>query len=133
MELKRLSRRERQIMDILYRDEKATVQEVLAALSDPPSYSAVRALLRIMEEKGYITHHEDGVRFVYAPVHPRHNAAQNALQQLVQTFFGGSAANAALTLLSQSETRLSDAEIARLSRLIETAQQQSDAEADDVH
>ena len=119
----RLSRRERQIMDIVYERGQATAADVVAALPDPPSYSAVRALLRILEEKGHLTHAEDGRRYVYRPTQPRQSAARSALRQVVQTFFGGSAERAVATLLSDTDTRLSDEEWARLSRLIDEAKE----------
>ncbi len=116
-----LSRRERQIMDIVYARGKATAAEVLEALPDPPSYSAVRALMRILEEKGHLRHERDGIRYVFAPVRPRSTAARDALAQVVQTFFGGSVERAVATLLDAEETRLTDDELERLGRLIEEA------------
>lgn len=119
----RLSRRERQIMDVLYRQERATVAEVLTALPDPPSYSAVRALLRILEEKGHVHHVQEGTRYIYLPAQPRQNAARTALHQLVKTFFGGSAEQAVATLLSDNELTLSEQELERLARMIEEAKE----------
>src|SRR5437763_11840257 len=84
-----LSRRERQIMDILYERGAATANEVLAALPDPPSSSAIRTLLRILEEKGHVQHTQEGLRYIYAPAHPSHHVAQHALTHVVKTFFGG--------------------------------------------
>lgn len=116
-----LSRRERQIMDIVYRLERATAAEVLAALPDPPSYSSVRALLGILEAKGHLTHRKDGPRYVYLPTRPRRAAARTALQQVMQTFFAGSVEQTVATLLSVSDSALSEDEAARLSALIEQA------------
>jgi predicted transcriptional regulator len=119
-----LSRRERQILDILYRQEKATAAEVREQMADPPSYSAVRAMLRILEDKGHVKHQEDGVRYVYVPVVPREQATSAALRHLVDTFFGGSAEGAVAALLDDSERKLSDDELDRLSRLIKQARQE---------
>lgn len=116
-----LSRRERQIMDILFARGKATAAEVLEGLTDPPSYSAVRALLRILENKGHVRHERDGARYVYVPIQARNRAARSALAQVVQTFFGGSVEKAVATLLSTDDTHLTDAELERLSELIEQA------------
>lgn len=119
-----LSRRERQIMDVVYRREAATASEVLESLPDPPSYSAVRAILRILEEKGHLTHRQDGPRYVYAPVVPRTAARQSALRQVVRTFFDGSAAQAVATLLDMSESGLSAEEARQLSALIEKSKRE---------
>ena len=122
-EARDLSRRERQIMDAVYRRGRATAAEVLEELPDPPSYSAVRALLRILEEKGHLTHEQDGPRYVYTPTRPRESARKSALRHVVSTFFNGSAAQAAAALLESSDGQLSDADLARLERLIERARQ----------
>ena len=119
-----LSRRERQIMDVVYRLEAATASEVLESLPDPPSYSAVRAILRILEEKGHLTHRQDGPRYIYAPVVPRAAARQSALRQVVRTFFDGSAAQAVATLLDMSESGLSPDEARQLSQLIEKSKRE---------
>lgn len=119
-----LSRREREIMDVIYRLGRATAQEVRDRLSDPPSYSAVRALLRILEDKGHLNHHQDGPRYVYAPTVPREKARATALHQLVRTFFDGSAAAAAAALLDLSSSDLSDDELAQLEALIERARKE---------
>src|SRR5688572_20627761 len=100
-----LSRRERQIMDIVYRLGSTTAAEVLESLPDPPGYSAVRAMMRILEEKGHLTHRDDGPRYVYTPVVPRTAARQSAMRQLVRTFFDGSATQAAAALLDMSDSR----------------------------
>lgn len=114
-----LSRRERQILDILYAKGTATAAEVLDALPDPPSYSAVRALLRILEDKGHARHEAQGTRYVYLPMVPRERARNSALSRIVKTFFDGSAAQAAAALVDSGS--LSDDELAKLSSLIERA------------
>lgn len=119
--LGQLSRRERQIMDALFQKGRATAAEVQAALPDPPSYSAVRALLRILEEKGHVRHEAEGPRYVYAPRVDRDKARQSALTHLVQTFFDGSVAQAAAALLSQGAPKLTDEELERLSAQIQKA------------
>ena len=119
-----LSRREREIMDVIYRTGRATAAEVLDQLADPPSYSAVRALLRVLEEKGHLRHEEDGPRYVFVPTVPRERARASALRQLLHTFFDGSTEQAVAALLDLSSTRLSDAELARLSQLIADARKE---------
>ena len=116
-----LSRRERQILDILYQRGQATAAEVQSALPEPPSYSAVRALLRILEEKGHVRHDQDGPRYVYLPTVPRDNAQRSAMRHLLQTFFDGSAEQAISALLDDSSAKLSGAELDRLARMIDTA------------
>ena len=118
-----LSRRERQIMDVIYRRGRATAAEVLEGLPDPPSYSAVRALLRLLEEKGHVQHEQDGPRYVYAPTVARDRARRSALKHVVRTFFDGSASEAMAALLD-GETRLDDAELDRLSAMIEQARKE---------
>jgi BlaI family penicillinase repressor len=122
--MKTLSRRERQILDILYHREKATAAEILAALPDPPGYSAIRALLRILEEKGHVKHQQDGVRYVFLPVVPRKKASVEALRHLLETFFDGSAANAAEALVDGSAARLAPEELDRLEQLIAKARKE---------
>ena len=114
-----LSRRERQIMDVIYARGQATAAEVTAALPDPPSYSAVRALLRILEQKGHLRHEEDGPRYVFLPTVSRDRARKSALRNLVRTFFDDSPAQAAAALIDQAD--LSDADVARLAAMIEKA------------
>jgi len=116
-----LSRRERQIIDILYAQGRGTAAEVLAALPDPPSYSAVRAMLRILEEKGHVRHEQDGPRYVYLPTLARDNAKRSALRHMLRTFFDGSAEQAISALLDDASTKLSDDELERLARLINQA------------
>lgn len=117
-----LSRRERQILDILYAKGTATVAEVQDALPDPPSYSAVRALLRILEEKGHARHQSQGTRYLYLPMVPRERARNSALTRIVTTFFDGSAAQAAAALVDSGS--LSDEELTKLSALIERARKE---------
>jgi BlaI family transcriptional regulator, penicillinase repressor len=119
-----LSRRERQIMDILYMRGKATVSEVLEDLPDPPSYSAVRATLRLLEEKGYIRHQEEKLCYVYTPVLPRAKVRESALRRVVRTFFEGSVEQAVVALLKMSSGALTEAELDRLSKLIEQAKKE---------
>lgn len=116
-----LSRRERQILDILYQRGQSTAAEVQSALPEPPSYSAVRALLRILEEKGHVRHDQDGPRYVYLPTVPRDNAQRSAMRHLLRTFFDGSAEQAISALLDDSSAKLSPAELDRLARMIDTA------------
>ena len=119
-----LSRRERQIMDVIYSSGSVTVQEVVEKIPDPPSYSAVRAMLRVLEEKGHVKHREEGPRYVYLPTVPRDEARQSALRQLVSTFFDGSAEQAAAALLGMTGPELTEQELDRLSEAIETARKE---------
>jgi BlaI family transcriptional regulator, penicillinase repressor len=116
-----LSRRERQIMDIVYRRGKATAAQILAEMSDPPSYSAIRALLRILVDKKHLHHRADGPRYVYSPAVPRQKARARALAQVVNTFFEGSALKAASALLGSSQRKLTKVELDELSALIDAA------------
>jgi predicted transcriptional regulator len=116
-----LSRRERQIMDVLYRRESATAAEVMESLPDPPGYSAVRALLRILEQKGHIQHEEKAGKYVFMPTMRRETAKRSAVRHLVQTFFAGSAEDAVAALLDSSSSKLSDPELDRLQKLIDKA------------
>jgi predicted transcriptional regulator len=116
-----LSRRERQIIDILYSRERATAAEVQADLPDPPSYSAVRAMLRILEEKGHVRHQQDGPRYVYVTTLARDSAKRSALRHMVKTFFEGSAEQAISALIDDQSAHLSDAELDRLARMIQHA------------
>ena len=119
-----LSRRERQIMDLLYQRGKSTVAEVLDGLPDPPSYSTVRALLRTLEEKGHATHEEDGRAYVYKPTVARDQARRSAMRHLVKTFFGGSADQAVAALLDLQGQAMSAETLDRLSQLVESAKQE---------
>jgi BlaI family penicillinase repressor len=115
---KALARRERQIMDVLYKLERATVGQVLAALPDKPSYSTVRAQLRVLEQKGHLRHEEHGLKYVYFPAISRDVARRSALRHLVETFFEGSAERVVAALLGGEGSRLSAEELDRLARLI---------------
>jgi len=116
-----LSRRERQIIDIIYQLNQATVAEVKDNLPNPPSYSAVRAMLNILEDKGYLKHEQDGPRYVYRPTIDPQKAKRGALKHLLNTIFQGSAENAVATLLDISKSKLTRDELNRLSKLIEDA------------
>ena len=119
-----LSRRERQIMDVLYRQGEATVAEVMERMPDPPGYSAVRATLRVLEQKGHATHREDGPRYVYLPAVPREDAREDALRHVVTTFFNGSLDQTVTALLRMSDTELDPARIDRLQALIRKAREE---------
>jgi len=120
----KLSRRERQIMDVLYAHGSATVGEVLERIPDPPSYSAVRATMRVLEEKGQVIHQQDGPRYVYKPVLEQESARTAALRHLVRTFFNGSAEAAAAALLKLSETRVGEPDLARLTDQVNRAREE---------
>lgn len=120
----RLSRREREIMDVIYRLGRATAQEVRANLSDPPSYSSVRTLLRVLEGKGHVRHRADGPRYVYVPTVSREKARESALKQIVRTFFDDSAEQAVAALLDLSGGDLTDDELDRLAEMIERAKKE---------
>ena len=121
---KNLSRRERQIMDIIYQLGQATAAEVLENLPDPPSYSAVRAMLKILEDKGHLRHKQQGPRYVFLPKVSREKAKRSAVQHLLQTFFDGSAESAVATLLDVSRSDLSNADLDRLNSLISQAKKE---------
>lgn len=123
-ELSSLSRRERQIMDIIYSRGKASATEVMESLPDPPSYSAVRALLRVLEEKGHLRHVQDGQRYVYSPTVERERAKRSALRRVLQTFFDDSAEDAVAALLDISQEKLSDDELRRMENLIKQARRE---------
>ena len=114
--MEKLSRRERQILDILYARSRATAAEVLEALPDPPSYSAIRALLRILEEKGHVRHEADGPRYVFTPLVPRDRARRSALKHLLHTFFDNSSTDAVAALLDAR--KLTPEELDRIEQLI---------------
>ena len=116
-----LSRRERQIMDVVYALGQATVREVRSRLPDPPSYSAVRALLGVLEDKGHLRHKQDGPRYVYLAKVPRDRASRSALRRMLQTFFDGSTADAVAALLDMNASDLSPDELDRLARMIDQA------------
>lgn len=121
-----LTRRERQIMDVLYRLGRATASDVIAALAaaggpDKPNSSTVRTQLRVLEEKGHVRHEEQGLRYVYMPAVPRHAARRSALRHLVDTFFDGSAEKVVAAVLGGAGTRISDEELARIAELVSKA------------
>lgn len=116
-----LGRRERQIMEAVYARGQASVTEVLEALPDPPSYSAVRAMLNLLEEKGHLRRRKAGRKFLYVPTVPRDKARRSALRNLLSTFFGGSAAQAVASLIDMHEDNLTDEDLERLARRIEDA------------
>ena len=118
-----LSRRERQIMDIVYALNRGTAAEIQERLPDSPSYSTIRTLLRVLEEKGHLRHTEEGLRYVYLPTVARAVATQTALERLIHTFFEGSAKQAAAALLDPKSFRLSPEDLDQLSELVEKARE----------
>ncbi|HEY0670880.1 MAG TPA: BlaI/MecI/CopY family transcriptional regulator [Longimicrobiales bacterium] len=124
MEKPGLSRRERQIIDALYTLGEATVGEVMERMPDPPSYSAVRATLRVLEEKGHVKHRQDGPRYLYLPTVSRDKAQSHALKHLVGTFFGGSVEQAVMALLSMPETKMSEDQLELLARQVRQAEEE---------
>jgi predicted transcriptional regulator len=123
--MEKLSRRERQIMDVLYERGRATAAEILAALPDPPSYSAIRALIKVLEDKGHVKHQEDGPRYVFTPSVPRSKARRNAVKHLLQTFFDDSAGEAVASLLGLSAGKLKPEELDKIEDLIARARKEN--------
>src|SRR4051812_33169136 len=123
-----LGRRERQIMDAVYRLERATAAEVLESLPDPPSYSAVRGMLRLLEDKGHLRHEQDGPRYVYIPTTARDEARRSALAHLLDTFFDNSRESAVAALLDLGGARLHDDEYRRLKSVLDQAREPGDDE-----
>jgi BlaI family penicillinase repressor len=123
-ELNALGRRERQIMDIVHRRGVSTVAQVLEDIEDPPSYSAVRGMLRLLEDKGYVRHRWDGPRYVYVPTGDPERVRRSAVQHLLHTFFGNSVESAVATMLDVSDTALTAEELTRLRKLIDDARRQ---------
>ena len=121
---KDLTRREREIMDILHRLRRATAHEVQDNLADPPSYSAVRALLRLLEERGHVRHVEDGTRYVYLPSQGKSEARKSALAHVVRTFFEGSVEQAMVALVESSRSKLSRDELDRIAELVDRAKKE---------
>src|SRR5580765_3791834 len=121
-----LSRRERQIMDILYQRGRASAAEILEALPDPPTYSAVRAKLRVLEEKGHVRHEEEALRYVYLPTVARDTARKSALRHMVSTFFSGSVEDTVAALLDLSSANLAPKDLDRISGMIEAARKQGE-------
>jgi BlaI family penicillinase repressor len=124
-----LSRRERQIMDILYRLDRATVGEVMEELTGTPAYSTVRAQLRVLEEKGHVRHDEQGLRYVYSPAVSRQSVQKSVLQHLVDTFFEGSPEKVVSTLLGRERLNVSDDDLERIAKLIEKARKETRKES----
>ncbi|MCI0356180.1 MAG: BlaI/MecI/CopY family transcriptional regulator [Acidobacteria bacterium] len=122
--LPELSKRERQIMDVLYRMGEATVSDVLERIADPPSYSAVRATLRVLEEKGVVRHKQDGPRYIYLPTVPQDRAKAAALNHLLGTFFDGSVEAAVMALVRMDEAKLSARDLDRLAVRIREAERE---------
>lgn len=118
-----LGKRERQILSFVYRNGRATAAEVLDGIEDPPSYSGVRAMLRILEDKGHLKHERDGARYVYLPSVAVEDAGKSAMQYTVSAFFSGSAEKAVAALLSSGESSFSQDELGRLAKLIQDAQE----------
>lgn len=119
-----LSRREREMMNIIFRAGKATAGEVMDGMTDAPGYSAVRATLRVLEQKGHLRHQHDGTRYVYVATANRDKARMSALDQLLTTFFDGSAASVVATLIQKSKDKMSEEELKRLSDLIAKARKE---------
>jgi predicted transcriptional regulator len=122
--MEKLSRRERQIMDVLYERGRATAAEILAALPDPPSYSAIRALIKVLEDKGHVKHQEDGPRYVFTPSVARSKARRSAVKHLLQTFFDDSAGEAVASLLGLSAGKLKPEELDKIEDLIARARKE---------
>lgn len=119
-----LSRRERQIMDVVYVKGEATAAQVVATLPDPPSKTAIRTLMTILERKGHLKHREEGNAYVYVPTNPRQQAAKSALRRVLQTFFGGSLEQAVAAHLADDQSHTDDAELKRLAKLIQQAKKE---------
>ena len=122
--MQKLSRRERQIMDILYQRGKSSASEVLEAMADPPGYSAVRAMLRVLEEKGHVKHQAEGLKYVYVPTVARDKAKRSAVKHLLDTFFKDAPEQVVAALLDVSSTRLTRAELDRMAEMIEKARRE---------
>lgn len=116
-----LTKRERQIMDVLYRLGRATAAEIMESVAGAPGYSTVRTQLRVLETKGHVRHEEQGLRYIYMPTVPRHSARRSALKHLVDTFFDGSSAKAVAALLGGEAARVTDEELDRIARLVKDA------------
>ena len=119
-----LSARERQIMDIIYQVGQATVSEVCRQMYEPPGYSSVRTFMNILEDKGHLTHKQDGVRYVYRPTRPRRAAGRSALRHMLETFYGGSVENVVAALLDVTGSKLTKQDFDRLAKMIEEAKRQ---------
>jgi predicted transcriptional regulator len=119
-----VSRRERQIMDIVFRQGRATVSEVLDQMPDPPSYSAVRAMMKVLEDKGHLRHEQDGLAYVYFPTVSVESASRSAVSHLLRTFFQGSAERAVAAVLQSSASKLSDDELQRIAQMVAAARKE---------
>jgi BlaI family transcriptional regulator, penicillinase repressor len=119
-----LGARERQILEVVYRLEEASVAQVRAELADAPSYSSVRTMIRLLEKKGLLRHRQAGTKYVYRPTRSRAAASRKALQDLLRTFFGGSATDAVAAILHASSAALTDQDLDRLEQLVDAARQQ---------
>jgi len=119
-----LGRRERQIMDVIFQLGEASVGGVLELLPDPPSYSSVRTMIRLLESKGFLRHRRDGNRYVYRPTQSKESASRTALQHLISTFFSGSPSDAVAAILDESSDNLSDIDLERLEQLIDEARKE---------
>jgi BlaI family penicillinase repressor len=124
MSVSALSRRERQIMDILYQRGKSSASEVREAMPDAPSYSAVRAMLRVLEDKGHVKHRSEGLRYVYVPMVAHDKAKRSAVKHLVDTFFRGAPEDVVAALLDVSSSRVTREELDRMSEMIERAKRE---------
>jgi predicted transcriptional regulator len=122
--LQTLTKRERQIMDALYRLGRATAGEIMEAVAGAPSYSTVRTQLRVLEAKGHVRHEEHGLRYVYVPTVPRHSARKSALKHLVDTFFDGSSAKVVAALLGGEGAKVSDEDLARIAEMVASARKE---------
>jgi predicted transcriptional regulator len=116
-----LTKRERQIMDVLYRLGRATAAQIMGRVPGAPAYSTIRTQLRVLETKGHVRHEEQGLRYIYMPTVPRHSAARSALRHLVDTFFDGSSAKAVAALLGGEASRVSDEDLERIAQLVRNA------------
>ena len=120
-----LTKRERQIMDVLYRLGRATAAEIMDGVPGAPGYSTIRTQLRVLETKGHVKHDEQGLRYIYMPTVPRHSARKSALKHLVETFFDGSSAKAVAALLGGEAARVSDEDLERIAELVRDARSES--------
>ncbi|MDP6555687.1 MAG: BlaI/MecI/CopY family transcriptional regulator [Pirellulaceae bacterium] len=119
-----LGRRERQIMDVIYQLEEASVNDVLERLPDPPSYSSVRTMIRLLESKGYLKHRSEGTKYVYRSTQSRQTASRSAIRHVMKTFFSGSATDAVAAILDNASEKLTDEDLHRLERLIDKARKE---------
>lgn len=121
-----LGRRERQIMDVIYQLGEASVGDVLDRLPDPPSYSAVRTMIRLLEQKGHLRHRQAGTKYIYRPTRSREQASRSALRHLLNTFFGGSPSDAVAAILDVTSDRMTDSELQRIEKMIDEARKEGE-------